>query len=72
MESGFACEDARERRRRELQKWLKIEQRVPPEKTDTSFGEATGIFLPIRLFERQQRALQQNGSFTPNAKSICA
>lgn len=55
---GTLDADAREQRLRELQKLLKTDRLVPWEKTYTSFGEATGIFLLTRLFERQHRELQ--------------
>lgn len=50
--------EARDRRMAELKARLKTERLVPWEKTYTSFGEATGIFLLTRLFERQQREVQ--------------
>jgi hypothetical protein len=50
--------EARKARLRELQQQLKTPQIVPWEKTYTSFGEATGIFLLTRFFERRQRELQ--------------
>ena len=51
-------EAAQEQRMRELKAQLKTERLVPWEKTYTSFGEATGIFLLTRLFEREHRELQ--------------
>lgn len=50
--------DAQERRLRELKQLLKTERLVPWEKTYTSFGEATGIFLLTKLFDRHHRELQ--------------
>jgi hypothetical protein len=50
--------EARAARLREIQQQLKTERIVPWEKTYTSFGEATGIFLLTQFFERQGRALQ--------------
>ncbi len=51
-------ETAYEQRLRKLQQLLKTEWLVPWDKTYTSFGEATGVFLLTRLFERQQREVQ--------------
>lgn len=51
-------EAARDERLRELKEMLKTEHLVPWEKTYTSFGEATGIFLLTRLFDGHQRELQ--------------
>jgi hypothetical protein len=50
--------EARAARLREIQQQLKTERIVPWEKTYTSFGEATGIFLLTKFFERQGRQLQ--------------
>jgi hypothetical protein len=50
--------EARESRLGELRQQLKTARMVPWEKTYTSFGEATGIFLLTRLFERHQHDLQ--------------
>jgi hypothetical protein len=51
-------DEEREKRLRELKLQLKTERLVPWEKTYTSFGEATGVFLLTRFFERHQRRLQ--------------
>ncbi len=50
--------EAQEQRLRELKQLLKTERLVAWDKTYTSFGEATGIFLLTKLFDRQQRELQ--------------
>jgi hypothetical protein len=52
------ADEEREERLRELQLQLKTERLVPWEKIYTSFGEATGVFLLTRFFERYQRSLQ--------------
>jgi hypothetical protein len=48
----------REEHLRELKLQLKTERLVPWEKIYTSFGEATGVFLLTRFFERHQLKLQ--------------
>jgi hypothetical protein len=48
----------REEHLRELKLQLKTERLVPWEKIYTSFGEATGVFLLTRFFERNQLKLQ--------------
>ena len=48
----------REKRLLELKQLLHTERLVPWDKTYTSFGEATGVFLLTRLFDRHQRELQ--------------
>jgi hypothetical protein len=50
--------ETRERRLRELKQLLNTERLVPWDKTYTSFGEATGVFLLTRLFDRYERELQ--------------
>ncbi len=50
--------ETQERRLRELKQLLNTERLVPWDKTYTSFGEATGIFLLTRLFDRYERELQ--------------
>lgn len=50
--------EAQAQRVRELKQLLNTERLVPWDKTYTSFGEATGIFLLTKLFDRQQRELQ--------------
>jgi len=48
----------REKRLLELKRLLETERLVPWEKTYTTFGEATGVFLLTKLFDQQQRELQ--------------
>jgi len=50
--------ETQERRLRELKQLLNTERLVPWDKTYTSFGEATGIFLLTRLFDGYERELQ--------------
>lgn len=50
--------EAQARRLRELKQLLNTERLVPWDKTYTSFGEATGVFLLTRLFDRYTRELQ--------------